>query len=191
MNHRKDIELINSIKNADKDSNECLQELIERHSGIFITFVHSFYIPLKTKKELIDDKEYHIYQTALKYNEEKNTKFSTYLGVEARYLCLNTYNNLKKVEEVNIEPYTNTIPFYDGEICEEDKDSINEVLSMTRHHPDSRVGKIFELRYKKGDKNKLLPWSKVSPHVGLSVQGSINVHDQAIQSIRKKLKKEI
>lgn len=191
MNHRKDIELIQSIQQSDEHSNESLQELIERHSGIFITFVHSFYIPFKNKRELIDDKEYHIYQTALKYREDKNTKFSTYLGVEARFLCLNTYNNLKKVDEVDIEPYSNIIPCYDSDICEEDKDSINEVLNITKFHPDSRVGKIFELRYRDGEKNKLLPWSKVSPHVGLSVQGSINVHDQAIESIRKKLKKEI
>lgn len=191
MNHRKDIELINSVKNGHEDSNECLQELIERHSGIFITFVHSFYIPYKNKRELLEDKGYYIYQTALKYEEDKNTKFSTFLGVETKFLCLNTYNSLKKIKEVNIEPYKNIIPYYDKNLDQEDRDSLQEVLNITDSHPDQRVGKIFELRYKNGDKNKLLPWSKVSPHVGLSVQGSINVHDQAIKSIQSKLKKEI
>lgn len=191
MNHRKDIELINSVKNGHGDSNECLRELIERHSGIFITFVHSFYIPYKNKRELLDDKEYYIYQTALKYEESRNTKFSTFLGVETKFLCLNTYNNLKKVKEVDIEPYKNILPYYDKNLGQEEKDSLEEVLNLTDSHPDLRVGKIFELRYKNGEKNKLLPWSQVSPHVGLSVQGSINVHDQAIKSIQSKLKKEI
>lgn len=36
-----DLDLINSIKNKNK-VNECLQELIDRHSGIYLDIVNSF-----------------------------------------------------------------------------------------------------------------------------------------------------
>jgi len=83
---------------------------------------------------------------------------------------------------------------YHGDVSREVQfeDSVNEVLKITRGHPDKRVGEIFQLRYGGYNKgNKLMPWSKVSKYVGLSVQESINVHNQAIESIKNKLEKEI
>ena len=73
----------------------------------------------------------------------------------------------------------------------QNKDSIEKVLRITELHPDKRVGQIFNMRYRDTASNKLTPWSEICEHVGLSVQGSINVHDQAIESIKNKLQKEI
>ena len=60
FNNQSDSELINNIKNQ-HDIEESLNELVERHSGIYIDMVNAYsskdssYID---KEELINDKEY-------------------------------------------------------------------------------------------------------------------------------------
>ena len=190
INKKSDKDLIKNLKRG-RHVNESLSEIINRHSGIFITMVNA-YTPQPMKQEIIGDKNYYIYQAALKYDDSRKTKFSTYLGSETRWMCLNNYNKSKRNTEVDLKPLENMI--YHGDVSREVQfeDSVNEVLKITRGHPDKRVGEIFQLRYGGYNKgNKLMPWSKVSKYVGLSVQGSINVHNQAIESIKNKLEKEI
>ena len=94
-----DLDLINSIKNKNK-INECLQELIDRHSGIYLDIVNSFLKNCNNdslRHEIINDKEYAIYNSVLKYDENRGTKFSTFLGNEAKWICLNASNKNKKI----------------------------------------------------------------------------------------------
>jgi len=180
------------VENLKKGTNidESLKEIVNRHSGIFITMVNA-YTPDREKEDMINDKEYYIYQAALKYDEDKKTKFSTYLGSETRWMCLNNYNKNKKKNEVALSSVENYLQDDSYRDSYQDTDSVNKVLQITRTHPDKRVGKIFELRYSNSNGNKLTPWSEICDHVGLSVQGSINVHDQAISSIKQQLHKEL
>jgi hypothetical protein len=93
-----DLDLINNIKNKNK-INECLQELIDRHSGIYLDIVNSFLKNCNNdslRHEIINDKEYAIYNSVLKYDENRGTKFSTFLGNEAKWICLNASNKNKK-----------------------------------------------------------------------------------------------
>ena len=93
-----DKELTDNLK-LDIDTESSLQELINRHSGIFLDIVTS-YVPKNSttgcRQDLINDLEYHIYNAGLKYDHTKNTKFSTFLGNEAKWACLNQYNKNKK-----------------------------------------------------------------------------------------------
>ena len=65
------------------------------------------YVPSNTiftnKDELISDKEYNIYQAALKFDSSRGAKFSTYLGNETKWMCLNIYNKNKKHPEIATE----------------------------------------------------------------------------------------
>jgi hypothetical protein len=91
-----DLSLINKIKN-DHDS-ESLKELINRHSGIYLDMVNktvSDTCSFINKSEILLDKDYSIYAAALKYRDDKNTKFPTYLANETRWKCLNIYNKNK------------------------------------------------------------------------------------------------
>jgi hypothetical protein len=188
INTEEDVKLVRNIKKG-TNVESSLSELINRHSGIFITMINA-YTPDKYREEMIQDKQYYIYQAAIKYDEEKNVKFPTYLGADTRWMCLNNYNKNKLKNEVDISLFENKIPYQPEGHAIQSKDSVERVLNMAKQHPDKRVGKIFDLRYG-SDSNKLTPWSKVAPHVKLSVQGSINVHDEAIKSIKRKLQKEI
>ena len=96
-----DVELVENIKN-EKDVDDCLQELIERHTGIYLDIVNKYtqHTNTSNKLDLIDEKDYNIYQTALKYKSDKGTKFPTFLGNETKWICLNKQNKIKKEKKV-------------------------------------------------------------------------------------------
>lgn len=189
----KDIELIANIKN-DININKSLNELVNRHSGIFYEIINK-YVPadseICSRNDMFNERDLHIYNTALKFNPNKGAKFSTFLGNETKWLCLNSYNKAKR-------------KFCENKTCEEldffnnpddnslDLNLFNEIYFIIEKHPDSRVSRIFKMRYKDGNNHKLLPWKKIAPAVNLSIQGCINIHDNVIKDLKNKLlKKEI
>ncbi len=189
-----DKELTDNLK-LDKDTEESLQELVNRHSGIFLDIVTS-YIPANStsgcREDLINDLEYYVYNAGLKFDHTKKTKFSTFLGNEAKWACLNQYNKNKKY----IIADTDENRFmYEYAIQKNDKKPIDEgvlekIFELAKEHPDQRVHKIFQLRYVDPQYNKLTPWKNVSKSIGMSIQGCINIHNAAIKTIRKQLKNE-
>jgi len=189
MKEIEDKKMVSNLKHGN-NVNESLSHLVDRHSGIFINMVNQ-YMHKDSRGDFIKDKEYYIYQAALKYDENRNTKFSTYLGSETKWMCLNSYNRSKTKNEVDIE-YIENLGDDSSQFHQIIKrDTHNKILELAHNHPDNRVHKIFELRYNGGNKNKVMPWSEVCSKIGLSVQGCINVHDQALTKIRQELSKEI
>ena len=184
-----DHELIKKIQNHE-EVKPCLEELVARHSGIYFHTV-TRYVPQGSmycdRNDLFDDKEFNIYNAALKFNPDMGTKFSTFLGNETKWVCLNAYNKAKKKPLLTKPP--EELDFIektaDNDII--DKVLLKEIFAMVNKHPDRRVGKIFKYRYQEGDGNKVLPWKHVAPHVGLSIQGCINVHDMVIKDLKRKL----
>lgn len=190
MENLSDLDLINKIKNK-KKIGECLQELIDRHSGIYLDIVNSYMKNCNNdslKDEIINEKEYAIYNSALKYDENRGTKFSTFLGNEAKWICLNAQNKSKKFIAMNDNTYeldkikdeTNKSKM----IFEEQ--ILNEFNEELKKHPDKRIQKIFSMRYS-GNK-KLVPWRKISKEMNLSIQGCINIHNAALNSISKNIR---
>jgi hypothetical protein len=185
-----DLDLIKNIKNK-KKIDDSLQELVDRHSGIYLDIVNSFLKNCNNdslKQEIINEKEFAIYNSALKYDENRGTKFSTFLGNEAKWACLNASNKNKKYLELN----DNT---YDFETIKDEAEfSINnfkdQILKdfneQIKNHPDKRIQKIFAMRYS-GSK-KLTPWRKISKEMNLSIQGCINIHNAALNSISKHIR---
>ena len=100
-----DEELIVLIKNQE-DTEQCLDILISRHSGLCIEMINSYMSKNyndSLRKELIKEKDYQIYSSALKYNPNKSSKFSTYLGNEIKWKCLNIYNRDKRRQTIPVE----------------------------------------------------------------------------------------
>ena len=177
-----DNQLVQNVKDNNA-ADSAIKELILRHSGIFISIVTSHFERsnfLKFGLELIQEKDYYIYQAALKYNPSKKTKFSTFLGNEARWLCLNTYNKHKKQSKIFNHKYNN-LEFLMKTHAPDPKESLDidsyeKILEIVKEHKDNRVGRIFNLRYEEGKQNKLMPWKDVAKEMGLSIQGCINIH---------------
>lgn len=185
-----DLSLINKIK-SENDEN-CLVELIERHSGIYIYIVDQFsknHNPLLDKNLILEDKDYVIYKSALNYNPKINVKFSTYLANEARWKCLNHINKKKKKKESSVDdlefefsseetPFTEALKF----------EGYNILQKMIKKESDERVKKIIDIRYN-SDNIKLIPWRVIADELKLSIQGCINIHDRFIAKVQKELNK--
>ena len=189
-----DYQLIESVKNQSTASNQNLAEIIDRHSGIFLDIVNS-YVPdnsnLIRKTDLIEEKNFYIYQAVLKYDPDRGTKFSTYLGNETKWMCLNLYNKNKKNPHVPYENHMLEKNYYLNNSEEPlDRDTFNKVMDLAREHNDQRVYTIFHMRYVIGEKNKVMPWQKIALELNMSIQGCINIHNAAINKFKQKLIKE-
>jgi hypothetical protein len=144
-------------------------------------------------KDLIKDKSFHIYRSALKYDKNRRTKFCTFLGNEARWLALNlvTYKNKYKTEEIfdsnNETTYFSALGNVESQRKNQASKAFKEALSLANESEDKRMQKIFKLRYVTGNENKVMPWKIIAKKLDLSIQGCINIHNNFIEKIKNKI----
>ena len=191
INNLEDYQLVENIK-TNKKAETSLQELIGRHTGIYLDIVNKYTQNGNTtnKLDLIDEKDYNIYQAALKYKSDRGTKFPTFLGNETKWICLNKYNKKKKEPQLSIEDIkeVDILNTKNEKIKKEDLEVFTEAIKFSKKHKDKRVEKIFEMRYITGEKNKVMPWKKISEELDMSIQGCINIHNSAIEKFKIELK---
>ena len=191
VNNLEDLQLVENIKKNTK-TQDSLQELIGRHTGIYLDIVNKYTQNgnLTNKLDLIDEKDYNIYQAALKYKSDKGTKFPTFLGNETKWICLNKFNKRKKDPQINIDDVkeVDILNIKKEKIKQEDMEVFSEAIKFSKDHKDKRVEKIFEMRYITGEKNKVMPWKKISEELNMSIQGCINIHNSAIEKFKIELK---
>ena len=183
-----DLTLINKIK--DSHDEESLLELINRHSGIYHTMVNYFLSGNQNvgdKTALSEEKSLNIYSSALSYDPNRKTKFSTHLANQTKWKCLNIINKKKRNREVYLDDDKSFIE----PSCESFLNQIkkNEVFGMfkscLKEEPDNRVKKIVDLRYNT-DNNKVRAWRIIAKEMGMSIQGCINIHNKFIQKVKQK-----
>jgi RNA polymerase sigma factor (sigma-70 family) len=180
-----DLYLIKKVKEYKDD--ESIQELINRHSGIYIEMVNR-YIPDSiegiNKEDIIQDKCFCIYDAAMNFDQTKKTKFSTYVGNLARWKCLNIYNKNIKFPQSSIgEVFYEKISYNSDAAEVEDRENIKNIILAINQIIDKRARKIFKMRYNDGV--KLTPWKKIAKKLDLSIQGCINIHNKHLTEIKK------
>ena len=180
-----DLLLISNVKKSNDEGS--LKELINRHSGIYVEMVNK-YLPDSmdgiNKEDVLEDKDFCIYDAAIKFDETKNAKFSTYIGNLARWKCLNIYNKNIKFPQSSISEIYDKSVSCDSELKNiEDQEELKNIFKMIEDSKDERVKKIFKMRYKSG--TRLTPWKKIAKKLGLSIQGCINIHNKHLQEIKR------
>lgn len=185
-----DIQLINKIK-QENCSNSIL-ELSSRHEGLIaqIARKHSYVQGTGCSVEdFMENKDYFIFDAAKNFKEDKNVKFTTWLGNKVRFFCLNTNKKQRK--------YYGAESVEDNEILMDNianKDEISRkhleseasyILNILDSLKDRRIKQIINLRYYSGNKNK--SFSQISKALNMSKQGVINLHDNFIDFIKKKM----
>jgi len=190
---RDDLTLIEDVRDETDNADRALRELINRHSGIYLDIVNN-YIPTNCsfvrKSDVLEEKDYYIYQAALKYKEDRGTKFSTYLGNETKWMCMNLFNKNKKFPLVPIEE-GGPLDQHHSPTSSFNMSEFEKIIDLTHSHPDLRVSKIFKLRYTEGRLNKLMPWQQIALKLDMSIQGCINIHNAALNNFKSKLEREI
>jgi hypothetical protein len=183
-----DLSLISKIQA--KNDERSLLELINRHSGIYTSMVDRFASgkTILDKNLIMDDKDFTIYSSALKFDSTRETKFSTHLANEVKWKCLNAINKIKKRKESSIEDECN----YSEPSCGDFLASLNEQETLKNFQDflskesDERVKKIIDMRYN-SDNNKLTSWKVIAADLQMSIQGCINIHNRFINKHKKEL----
>ena len=183
-----DLTLINKIK--DDHDEDSLLELINRHSGIYHTMVNYFLSGnqnIGDKTALSEEKTLNIYSSALSYDPNRKTKFSTHLANQTKWKCLNIINKKKRNREVYLDDDNSFIePSCESFLNQIKKNEVFGVFkSCLKEEIDGRVKKIVDLRYNTDD-NKVRAWRIIAKEMGMSIQGCINIHNKFIQKVKKK-----
>jgi hypothetical protein len=185
-----DLNLIEKVK-KENDTNS-LNLLIERHSGIYLEMVNSV-IPnnctFLDKNDLIEDKFISIYKAILNFDPNKKAKFSTYLGNETRWKCLNLFNRGIKYQYNDIEEYKEDSRFIENDKINEisSNEILNKIFEIAKNNSDKRIYKILSLRYKIGNGNKTMSWKKIAKEIDISIQGCINIHNKFLEEVKKEI----
>lgn len=194
--------MVNNLTDSDltvliRDDNDekALDELISRHSGIYVDMLKKFGSNCLTQNQVYDimsEKDYVIYKAALEYDETR-AKFSTHLANKTKYMCLT-----QKTKNKNNRITNN---FEEIQFCQKDKastpdescnmsDSFSRIINLINKHKDIRLKTIFHERYFCGTRGKLKPWKEIASILNLSAQGCINIHDKAIKELSQKIDNE-
>jgi RNA polymerase sigma factor (sigma-70 family) len=190
MNFIQDLDLINKIKT--QNDSEALKELESRHSGIYNEMVKKYYHHLVNfglnPSDIVNDKLFVLYKSVISFDESKNVKFSTWLGNQTRYHCLNTLN--KRNDTISMDEKDITKIIEKKQINNENdilniKEKSDLIFYILNKIKDNRISKIFKLRYFNG--KKLTPWNKIGKNLKISTQTAINLHDKGKKLIKNKL----
>jgi RNA polymerase sigma factor (sigma-70 family) len=188
-----DLELINNIKN-NTCADDSIKELELRHSGICHQMIKKYYSAFVEKGidpfDVSEEKNYIIYKSALNFNPDKNVKFSTWLGNQMRYHCLNCLNdkdNSVFLNGLSLEKFLDC----KQQVVKDENYMVREceyVLDLIKQLKDKRIEKIFKMRYFSDSNKKFMSWSKIGKKLNISTQTVINLHDKTIKTISNKLK---
>lgn len=185
-----DNDLIRKVKN--EQCNESLKTLIKRHTALCLSVFQKYSAFFASDPErfqdLVKDKDFLIYKSALSYEDDKGAKFVTWLGNQARYECLNALNSKNRalIPVEDKELYY----FLDQKQNEEesvDQNEVDYVFTILGKLKDKRIKDVFVLRYS-GPKN--ISWSRIAAKLQISTQTAINLHEKGVEILSQKLKSE-
>lgn len=188
-----DTDLIENIKCS--NCNDSMKELEDRHSGICYTMIKKYYNTMTSvgldPNEVAKEKDYVIYKSALNFNPEKNIKFSTWVGNQMRFHCLNCMNKNNNLISMESETIKNVIEKRQSEINDHifsNKEKTEFIFNLLKQLKDKRIERIFKLRYFSERKN--MSWSKIGKKLNISTQTVINIHNKTINFLKNKLESE-
>jgi RNA polymerase sigma factor (sigma-70 family) len=184
-----DLKLVLAVKNDQCEKS--FLELSEKYSNVFYKICQKYTPALVVSGVCPDDiykeKTFILYKCALSFDPSRNTKFSTWLGNYARYICLHAINAKKFIlpstdEEISqfIEDKQQQIN-YNFSKREEDYELVTSLLSKIN---DERFRKVLTLRYLADTKKT---WKQIAEDMDVSVQTVITIHNRALQFLKNKI----
>ena len=179
--------LIQNIKN--NSCNSSLLELITRHSGICFSIGKKFsnYGGVDLN-EINDNKDWIIYSAALSFKGDKGSKFSTWLGNQVKYYCLNLKNKTSRyigAEDSTIEFLINQY-YNDTKSSDSKKETLNTISDLLDQVKDKNIKQAIHYRYF-SNKNRILNYSEIGEILNVTPQTVLNWHNKFIDLAKKKL----
>jgi RNA polymerase sigma factor (sigma-70 family) len=182
-----DLDLIRSIK--ERSCNDSLRELISRHSGICFSIGKKFTAnsPLSIQ-DLTDNKDWIIYSSALSFDCDKGSKFSTWLANQVKFYCLNLKNKSSRYVETEPETIEFLINQYHNGSNDKSnkKEIINTLFDLLEQVKDENIKNAIHYRYF-SNKNKILNYCEIGKILDVTPQTVLNWHNKFIDLAKKKL----
>ena len=186
-----DSHLVENVKENNDKSNDSLTELIDRHSALCFDIYKKYSQAMAASglcvQEMYKERTFIIYKAAQTFDPSRKVKFSTWVGNQVRYQCLNAINgnHLYPVDDSQLD-------YYVDKNAEESKspdlsNDMDFVFNILGQLKDKRIKKVFKLRYF-GHPTKKLPWSQVARKISTSTQTAINLHDRGKKILNRKMK---
>jgi RNA polymerase sigma factor (sigma-70 family) len=185
-NNLKDDDLIKNINNF--KCSESLKELVSRHGGMIFNIGKKYcaYCNLDIN-ELNDNKYWIMFNAVQSFNSEKGSKFSTWLGNQIRFFCLNYKNKNTKLiptEDKHLEFFLNDL--FKKENRSNKKEIINNIIDLFNQISDPNTKNAIYYRYFY-DKNRILNYAEIAKILKVTPQTVLNWHNKFIDFAKKKL----
>jgi RNA polymerase sigma factor (sigma-70 family) len=186
MDHLKDEALIKNVIN--KQCNESLKELVNRHSGIIFNIGKKYCNSCNLDiNELNDNRYWIVFNSAKTFNNTKGSKFSTWLGNQVRFFCLNYKNKNSKfvpIEDEHLEFFINNFSKNDEKVNQ--KEVINTIIDLFNQISDPNTKNAVYYRYFY-NKERILNYSEIADILNVTPQTVLNWHNKFVDLAKKKL----
>lgn len=185
MSRLKDETLIKKVIN--NQCNDSLKELVDRHGGMIFNIGKKYCNSCNLDiNELNDNKYWIIFNAAKSYNSEKGSKFSTWLGNQIRFFCLNFKNKNSKlvpIEDQHLEFFINDLQKHNKN---NQKELVNTIIDLFNEISDPNTKNAIYYRYFY-DKERILNYSEIAEILKVTPQTVLNWHNKFINFAKKKL----
>jgi RNA polymerase sigma factor (sigma-70 family) len=178
------------IKNVlQKQCNDSLKELVNRHGGMIFNIGKKYCTSCNLDlNDLNDNRYWIIFNAAKTFNPEKGSKFSTWLGNQIRFFCLNFKNKNNKL--VLLED-NKTLEFFINDFSKKEnfsnkKEIINNITDLFDKITDTNTKNAIYYRYFH-NKDRILNYSEIAKILNVTPQTVLNWHNKFINFAKKKL----
>jgi RNA polymerase sigma factor (sigma-70 family) len=185
----KDETLIKKI--LDKQCSRSLEELVNKHSGIIFNIGKKYCSSCNLDiSELNDNRYWIVFNAAKTFNATKGSKFSTWLGNQVRFFCLNYKNKNSKlipIENEHLEFFINNFSKNDEKVNQ--KEVIHTIIDLFNQISDPNTKNAIYYRYFY-NKERILNYSEIADILKVTPQTVLNWHNKFVDFAKKKLTKK-
>lgn len=186
MKSDNDEKLIKKIVN--KQCNESLKKLVDKHGGMIFNIGKKYCASCNLDlNELNDNKYWIIFNAAKSFNSKKGSKFSTWLGNQIRFFCLNFKNKNSKlvpIEDQHLEFFINDLNKKNQ--LSNQKELVNTIIDLFNDITDPNTKNAIYYRYFH-NKERILNYSEIAEILNVTPQTVLNWHNKFINFAKKKL----
>lgn len=186
MKNLKDESLIKKI--VQKQCNDSLKELVNRHSGMIFNIGKKYCSSCNLDiNELNDNRYFIIFNAAKSFDSKKGSKFSTWLGNQIRFFCLNYRNKNSKLvllENQSLEFFINDL--YKKDNRTNKKEILNNIIDLFNKISDPNTKKAIYYRYFYNNE-RIMNYSEIAKILNVTPQTVLNWHNKFIKFAKKKL----
>jgi RNA polymerase sigma factor (sigma-70 family) len=186
MKNVKDETLIKKV--IQNQCNDSLKELVNRHNGMIFNIGKKYCSSCDLDlQELNDNKYWIVFNAAKSFNKTKGSKFSTWLGNQIRFFCLNFKNKnsrLVPIENDHLEYFIN-MSLKNSQNSNQ-KEIVNTIVDLFNQISDINTKNAIYYRYFY-NKDRILNYSEIAKILNVTPQTVLNWHNKFISFAKKKL----